>query len=119
MSGRAKFIAAVIYLVMIAANVWGMLRVRTWAKQAYGTVAAQEDWDAWRAEATRHSGEEGEVEGPVKRRVPKSARPPALVLMDDYFVICVIFSLVLSSILFATLCLMLVGATRAPPDPLG
>lgn len=112
MNRRAKLISLIVYLLVVLAVVLGMTRVRSWARTTYGTVAAQEDWDTWREEAARQSGNDGAVEGPVKRRTPRSAKPPALVLMDDYFWVCLGFALLLSSVLYGTLVFMLVGATR-------
>ena len=48
--------------------------------------------------------------GPVKRRVPKSAEPPALKLMRDHFGVCLGLSLVLSSVLFGTFMIFVRGA---------
>ena len=47
---------------------------------------------------------------PVKRRVPKSAEPPALVLMRDYFAVCLAIAVVLSSVLFGTFMVLVRGA---------
>jgi len=46
----------------------------------------------------------------VKRRAPKSAQPPALVLMRDYFAVCLGGALVLSTVLFATFMMLVRGA---------
>ena len=117
MSRKAWTISLILYGAMLAAVVLGMQRMRAWSQSTYGTTAAQEDWDAWREEAAKHSGEDGDVEGPVERRTPKSDRPPALVLMDDHYGVCVGFAILLSTVLFATLVFMFVGATRPPAPP--
>jgi hypothetical protein len=94
------------YLTMLAAVAGLMVRMRSSAVAAYGTPEAQAEWDAWREDAKRLA----EESGPVKRRVPKSAAPPGLVLMRDYFGVCLALMLVLSTVLFGTLMLLVRGA---------
>ena len=48
------------------------------------TPESQAAWDAWRAEARRQAA----GDGPVRRREPKSAEPPLLVLLRDYWAVC-------------------------------
>jgi hypothetical protein len=48
--------------------------------------------------------------GPVKRRVPGSLEPPALVLMRDHFAVCLGFALLLSTVLFGTFMFFVRGA---------
>jgi hypothetical protein len=52
---------------------------------------------------------------PVKRRPPKSPQPPALLLMRDYFGVCLALAIVLSSVLFATFMFFVRGAFKAGP----
>jgi hypothetical protein len=55
----------------------------------------------------------------VKRREPKSAEPPALVLMRDHFAVCLSLAVVLSSVLFGTFMFFVRGALTSPgPKPL-
>jgi hypothetical protein len=100
------------YFAVLAAVVGGMAYGRAQARAVYGTGAAQSDWDAWRDDARRMTG----AEGPVKRRAPRSAEPPALVLMRDHFGACLGLALVLTSILFGTFMVFVRGALAAP-DP--
>ena len=109
---RASGILGVCYLILAAAIVGGSLYARAWAIRVYGSPQAQAQWDQWRAEAARLS-----TEGPVKRRVPKSDKPPALVLATTYFGICLTIALVLSTVLFATATYLIQGVWRAPTNP--
>jgi hypothetical protein len=100
------------YLAMLALVIGGLWYGRSQALAVYGSNEAQTDWDAWRDDATQMA----EQPGPVKRRAPKSAQPPALVLMRDHIVACAALSLVLSSVLFATFMFFVRGAI-APRKP--
>ncbi|MCU0876389.1 MAG: hypothetical protein MUF06_01170 [Pirellulaceae bacterium] len=93
------------YCAVMATIVGVMVSVRSTAMQSYGTRDAQVEWDAWRADAREMS----EGQGPVKRRPPKSAEPPALVLMRDHFGVCLALALVLSSLLYGTAMFFLRG----------
>jgi hypothetical protein len=94
------------YLALIAGVVVGMLQMRSQAFAVYGTEEAQAEWDAWRDDAKKME----EQPGVVKRRAPKSAQPPALVLMRDHFGVCLGGGLVLSSVLFGTFMMLVRGA---------
>jgi hypothetical protein len=83
-----------------------MVRVRAMAIEVYGTVEAQAEWNTWREDATKMA----EQPSVVKRRAPKSAQPPALVLMRDYFAVCLGGALVLSTVLFGTFMMLVRGA---------
>jgi hypothetical protein len=111
----AVFAWLVAYLAVMSLVAAGVYYGRKQALAVYGTGEAQAQWDAWRQGAKRMA----EESGPVKRRLPKSAEPPALVLMRDYFAICLSLALVLSTVLFATFMFMLQGALRAntPQSP--
>jgi hypothetical protein len=97
------------YLAVLAAVVGGLFYGRQQALAVYGSNQAQTNWDAWRGDATKMA----QQPGPVKRRAPKSAEPPALVLMRDHFVACAALSLVLSSVLFVTFMFFIRGALSA------
>lgn len=81
---------------------------------AYGTEQAKSDWTMWRSDVAI---EQNLGEPPVKRRVPKSDEPPALVLMRDYFGACLGLALLLSSVLFATLAFFVRGALGSSFTP--
>ncbi|HEX5102891.1 MAG TPA: hypothetical protein VFV87_03720 [Pirellulaceae bacterium] len=98
----------VAYVALVAAVAGLMFRARGSMLAIYGTDAAQAEWDAWREDAR----EMASGSGPVKRREPKSAEPPALVLMRDYFAACLGLAVLLSSVLFGTFMVFLRGALR-------
>src|SRR5436190_21268442 len=103
------------YLIMLAAVVGGVWYGRRQALAVYGSQQAQTDWDDWRSDAKKMA----EQPGPVNRREPKSAEPPALVLMRDRFLVCLLLAVVLSSVLFGTFMIFIRGAMNTPgPRPL-
>jgi hypothetical protein len=106
------------YAALIAAVIAGAFYGRQQAIAIYGTPQAQAEWDTWREDAKKQLAEDT---GPVKRRFPKSAQPPALVLMRDHFAICLGLALLLSSVLFATFVFFVRGAAAqaVPPRPDG
>jgi hypothetical protein len=98
------------YLAVIALVVGGVNYMRSVATAVYGTAEAQTEWDTWRDDVK----ELEKQPYPVKRRVPKSVEPPALVLMRDYFGVCLAVAVVLSSVLFGTFMVLARGAMANP-----
>ena len=94
------------YFAVIALVVGGVNYMRSVATVIYGTAEAQTEWDEWR-EGVKELEKQPY---PVKRRVPKSVEPPALVLMRDYYGVCLAVAVVLSSVLFGTLMVLVRGA---------
>src|SRR4051812_7409126 len=72
------------YFVLIGLIIGGALYGRRQALEVYGSKQAQSEWDEWREDANRMA----QQPSPVKRRAPRSVQPPALVLMRDYFGVC-------------------------------
>lgn len=109
-----------LYVALLAAVVGGLFYARHRALVIYGTDRAQVEWDAWREDAKSQAA----GKGPVIRRVPRSGEPPALVLMRDYFGVCLVIALGLSSVLFGTLVFFVRGVLntsttfvdRSPPE---
>ena len=101
------------YCAIIALVVGGVGYMRNVAMAVYGTPQAQTEWDTWREDVK----ELEKQPYPVKRRVPKSTEPPALVLMRDYFGVCVMVAVVLSSVLFGTFMVLVRGAMRNELKP--
>jgi hypothetical protein len=97
------------YAAVLAGVIGALVKVRRDVTAVYGTQGAQTEWDQWRADAT----EMADGAGPVKRRAPKSAEPPALVLMRDHFAACLGLSLLLSTVLFGTFMFFLRGALKS------
>jgi hypothetical protein len=99
------------YAVVLAFVVGSVSYMRNVAIAVYGTPQAQTEWDTWREDVK----ELEKLPYPVKRRTPKSVEPPALVLMRDYFGICLAIAVVLSSVLFGTFMLLARGAANSGP----
>jgi hypothetical protein len=94
-----------LYFLLLALVVGGMVYARSRTLDLYGTPAAQHEWREW-VEDTR----EQQGKGPVRRRTPQASRPPALILMKDYFAVCLAGASLLSTALYWTFALMLQGA---------
>ena len=91
---------------LVALIMGGVFYGRRQALAIYGSAGAQEEWDAWRADAKKMA----EQPGTVKRACRKSAEPPALVLMRDYFAVCLGLAMLLSTVLFGTFMFFVRGA---------
>jgi hypothetical protein len=104
-------VCSALYVLLLAGVIGGSFYARSWAIAVYGSPQAQAQWDQWRAGAERLS-----TEGPVKRRVPKSDKPPALVLATAYFGVCLTIVLVLTTVLFATAVYFVQGVLRSPGE---
>jgi hypothetical protein len=101
-----------LFMALLAGIGWMMFRVRESVVES-SSAASQQDWDAW-----RESVAEGQSKSsPVLRRVPKSAEPPALVLLRDHFAVCLTIALVLSSVVFGTFVLFARGVLNSPAIP--
>jgi hypothetical protein len=83
-------------MVVIAAVIWSLIAARRWALTSLATAASVGDWQAWREDVRQQQTEPG----PVSRRVPKSAEPPALVLMRDYFAVCLVGAILFVTVLY-------------------
>jgi len=94
-----------ILVAALGATAWGMFRARDWAFATYGDSESQTEWNDWREDVKKH------VDNPrtVKRRVPQSNEPPALVLMRDYFPICLVGALGLTFVLIGAMLFLIRG----------
>jgi len=97
-----------LYVLLMGGVIGVSFYARSWAISVYGSPQAQAQWNEWRTEAAKLSSE-----GPVKRRAPKSDKPPALVLATTYFGICLTIALVLTTVLFATAAYFIHGVLNA------
>lgn len=95
---RANLIWLAIYLVTLGAVVALVLQVRNTTLREMATPEAQAEWQAWReSEPNQAKG------GPVSRKPPSTAEPPALLLMRDHFAVVMSGSVLFSSLLFAAM----------------
>lgn len=99
-----------LYVVLLAAGLWGAFQLRNWALATYDTSDAQSSWSEWQEESKRQST----GEGPVARRPAKSDEPPALILARDYYVTITVILVLLGTVLFAAVALMLRGTFSSP-----
>ncbi|MEX2169730.1 MAG: hypothetical protein WD851_10495, partial [Pirellulales bacterium] len=99
-------IAAMAYLALMIALVWGLFAQRQNVLRDLDSSEARGDWQAWRSDVERQQQEPQTV----ARRVPKSAEPPALVLMRDYFVTCLVGAVLFVSLLYWALAGLAIGA---------
>ncbi|MBM4000550.1 MAG: hypothetical protein FJ297_13615 [Planctomycetes bacterium] len=106
-------IAMPLYALVIAAIVAGTFHARRAALETYGTEQAEADWQTWVREARRQ-----ESEGPVRRRAPESARPPAAVLMGEYFGTCLTGAILMGSALYWSFAGLTYGAFSRTFEPL-
>lgn len=103
------------YVVVMAAGLWSLHRAHAWALESFAATNAegqqrQADWDRWRQKAA----EQADGNGPVKRRVPKSEEPPTLVLLRDYYGMCLAAFLLFGSVLYATFVYFVRGIFSSP-----
>ena len=106
---NSNVIWLILYFLMLAAIVVGFRRGRQFALARYGSDSAQASWEDWREDVRRTKAKK---DSPTERRIPKSQRPPMLVLMEDYYASCMVFSMVLSTALFLTTMFVAKGAMR-------
>lgn len=103
-----------VYLLLMAAVIVGLFAARRYARQVYGTAAAQADWEQWVDNVKQQQAENASS---VQRRVPRSPRPPALVLMEEHFLTCLTGALLLTTALYGTLAMLLYGALTSSASP--
>ena len=85
-----------------------LLRVRAdWLEQL-DRPEAQSHWDAFRRDMRQQS----DREGPVQRKVPKSAEPPARVWLRDYFRLAVVAWVLFVGVLGGFFSLLVAGVLR-------
>ncbi len=96
------------YGLAMAAIVWSLLTARDWALAELATPRSLEQWEQWREDVRVQQTEPG----PVRRRVPKSTEPPALVLMRDYFGVSLIGAILFTTVLYWVIAWFVVGMLR-------
>ena len=96
-----NFVWLALYLAIMSVGLWQLHRAHVWAITSHEAASdegkkRQSDWDDWRKTAA----EQANGKGPVSRRIPKSAEPPTLVLLRDYYGMCLSAFLLFGSVLF-------------------
>ena len=95
--GYVGFLAAALGLLF-----WARHRVLHQTDPKWAT----QQWQTWVEDVERQA----DTTGPVKRKRPQTAEPPALLLMRDLFGVCVAAVLVFSTLLFGSFWWLLGGA---------
>ena len=100
MSRAATGIVAlvVIYLATMASVAGLLWRARTWATAELSRASSVDEWQKWKADVLENNAA---PDAPVKRRMPKSDEPPALVLLRDGFAGVLGATLVVASFIYA------------------
>ncbi len=108
----ARAFAVLVITCWLAAVVAPPLALVAWRDRRLAEVAspeAQAEWDAFRADMRKQSGREG----PVQRKVPRSAEPPELVWLRDYLSLAITAWVTLVGVLGGFLAAMALGLARA------
>ncbi|RIK75857.1 MAG: hypothetical protein DCC68_20440 [Planctomycetota bacterium] len=103
-------VVLVLYAALIGSVTAGVFYARDVVAPQLDTEKGQRDWDAWR----RETADQAAGKGPVTRREQKSREPPLVVLMRDYFAVCLTGALVFASLLFAVMVFLVQGILRTP-----
>lgn len=106
-------LVAVGWLALLAAPPLLLLRQREAWLERLERPAVQADWDEFRDDMRRQSGRDGPVPGPVQRKVPRSAEPPALVWLRDHVGLAIVAWLLFVGVLGGFFCLLVAGAVAA------
>ena len=114
MTSRRRLHIAGLATVWLAATVLpplGLWRMRDGWLQALARPEAQVQWDEFRQEMAKQTGRDG----PVQRKVPRSAEPPSRVWLRDFFALAVGAWVTFAGVVGALVALLFVGATRQLP----
>lgn len=111
-AGAALALFAAIWLLLLAVPPVVLMRNRADWLQAMENGTAQADWEDFRSDMRRQSGREG----PVQRKVPKSAEPPLTVWLRDHLALAIAAWLVLGGTLGGFLGMMVAGAAGYSPS---
>ena len=109
-SRQLTLLVLLFWLAALAAPPVFLARLRATRLAELADPAVQANWtefrDAMRSQTDRS--------GPVQRKVPKSAEPPELVWLRDYFWLAVAAWLVLGGVLGGFLALIVLGVASGP-----
>lgn len=105
---RVTLVWLVLYLVLMVLLTGWMQYARAQALATYSQPREQQAWQAWRERVA-------DGKGPVARRIPKSSEPPALVLLRDFYVVCLAGILLFASAIFVALMFFVRGVLESTP----
>jgi hypothetical protein len=107
---RTNVVTLALYVILIAGMSGGLFLARSRVLGRSDGDISQEDWEQWRRAVDRQSAEGG----PVTRRPPAATEPPTVLLLRDHFGACLTLTLLISTVLFATLTFMIRGVLFGP-----
>ncbi len=111
--GRLRIFGLVGYLLFISVLLGLLFFARNRVLHHTDPQQATSQWQQWVEDVQQQS----ETAGPVKRRPPETAEPPALILMRDLFGVCLAATLVFGTVLFGSFWWLLSGALAAGNVP--
>ncbi|MBI3462600.1 MAG: hypothetical protein HY000_05995 [Planctomycetes bacterium] len=97
------------YLAVVSLTLWLLFAARQWALAELARPEATAQWQAWRDAETERARA---ADAPVRRRVPKSAEPPALAILRDAFTGLTLGALAIVSVLYGFLVIVVRGTLR-------
>jgi hypothetical protein len=100
----AAWLAAVM-LPPVGLSIWRNQRLAELSKPG-----VQAQWDSFREAMRKESG----TDGPVQRKVPKSAEPPELVWLRDFFLLAVVAWVALVGVLGGFVAMLVLGVSGSP-----
>jgi hypothetical protein len=98
------------YVLLLGAILWSLTAARKWALAELATPESIRQWEAWREDVRQQE----QQSGPVRRRVPKSDEPPALVLMRDYFAVSLVGAVLFMTLLYWVIAWFAYGILHSP-----
>lgn len=110
--GRSRRFVGLVIAAWLAAVILPPLGLARWRNARLAeltTPSVQADWDTFREAMREQSGRSG----PVQRKVPKSAEPPELVWLRDYFWLAVAAWVILGGTLGGFFALVILGVATA------
>ena len=115
-SGFGRLLVALAAVAAVGAAMalppWAFIRWREARLVELSRPGVQADWDAFRERMRRESGRAG----PVQRKVPKSAEPPELVWLRDYWRLAIAAWVVFVGLLAAFTAILARGAAASPAE---
>jgi hypothetical protein len=109
---RWLLLGGVGYVGLMGVVVWSMFAARSRALAETSTAESIAEWEEWRDDVIAEQSEPT----PVKRRIPASTEPPALVLMRDNFGVSLAGAVLFSSLLYWVAAWLVLGALSSPRD---
>jgi hypothetical protein len=97
---------------VMAGPPWAFMRWRESRLVALAAPEVQADWDSFRDRMRRESGRDG----PVQRKVPKSAEPPELVWLRDFWRLAIVAWVVFVGVLLALTAVLVRGAAASAAE---